>query len=158
VPSQAYSHRGLAGAGVDQVWSALQRPDSWRQIGGVTAITNPRFDELGLIGYDFTIHAGGRDYRGEAERSEAHPGQRMAMAIESELLEGLITVELTSADPGTGVALKMEMSSRGFMAGLLFGVISAAVANGFNETAQRFIDSLTRDPGSETTQDDSSSP
>jgi hypothetical protein len=68
----------------------------------------------------------------------------MVMGIATDLLDGTISVELEPAPTEVHVVVSIEMQSRGFMAGLLFPVISTAVANGFEETANRFIASLGR--------------
>lgn len=125
-----------------QVWSALQNPETWREIGGVNEIANPTFDELGLSGYDFSVAVGGRSYRGQARRIVASANQRMVMSIITDQLDGQITVELGPLDAHTEVGVTMEIASRGFLANVMFSVISKSVANGYEAAVERFVDSL----------------
>jgi hypothetical protein len=133
---------------VETAWAALQRPDTWSRIGGVSSITNPRYDELGLAGYDFVVLAASKEYQGRATRSEAVTRSRMAMAIDTELLDGRIVVELFAGSGHTEVGVTMAMRSQGFMSTLLFPVISSAVGSGFATATESFAASLNRDPGS----------
>ncbi|MGI8518744.1 MAG: SRPBCC family protein [Acidimicrobiia bacterium] len=142
MPSQAFSHTAVASVGIEQVWSALQDPETWKEIGGVTEVSNPRFDELGLLAYDFGLAIAGKDYRGQAKRVEADERRRMVMKIDTNQMDGRIEVDLEPIGEETNVRVGMEIVSRGLMAGLLFPVVSSAVANGFEAAARRFVRSL----------------
>lgn len=142
MPSQAFSHTAVARVGIDQVWVALQDPETWKEIGGVTEISNPRFDELGLLSYAFGLAIAGKNYRGQAQRAEAEERRRMAMRIDTNQMNGRIEVDLEPIGEETNVRVGMEIGSRGFIAGLMFPVISSAVANGFEAAARQFVRSL----------------
>jgi hypothetical protein len=142
VPSQAFTHQAVAAVPIDRVWAALQLPETWKGIGGVTAVTNPRFDQIGLAGYHFAVAVAGKEHHGRATRIEGHPNRRMAMEIDTELLGGRITVDLEPNAASTSVTLRMDIASRGFRAGLLFPVISNAVGGSFPEAVERFVSSL----------------
>ncbi|MCA1736088.1 MAG: SRPBCC family protein [Actinobacteria bacterium] len=142
MPSQAFSHTAVASVGIDQVWSALQDPETWKEIGGVTEVSNPRFDELGLLSYDFGLAIAGKNYRGQARRVEADERLRMVMKIDTNQMDGRIEVDLEPVGEETNVRVGIEIASRGLMAGLMFPVISSAVANGFEAAARQFVRSL----------------
>lgn len=128
--------------GIEQVWSALQDPETWKEIGGVSEVSNPRFDELGLLGYDFGLAIAGKDYRGQARRVEADERRRMVMKIDTNQMDGRIEVDLEPIGEETNVRVGMEIVSRGLMAGLMFPVISSAFASGFEAAARQFVRSL----------------
>ena len=142
MPSQVFTAHAVAKAEARQVWSALQNPETWREIGGVNEVANPTFDEVGLTGYDFTVTAGGKSYGGQARRVEASAHQRMVMKIATDQLDGQVTVDLGPLDAHTEVGVTMEIASRGFLAGVMFSVISNSVAKGYDAAVERFVDSL----------------
>lgn len=146
MPSETFTHHSVARVPIARAFRALHRLETWREIGGVTSVTNAIFDEKGLAGYDFTVTAGGRDHLGQARRLEVDYERRIVMGVNSEQLLGKITVVLDPLDEQTQVDMNMEMTSRGFLAGMLFRVISGSVASNFADVAERFVASLAMSP------------
>ena len=146
MPSETFTHRSVATVPIARAFQALHRLETWREIGGVTSVTNAFFDEKGLAGYDFSVTAGGMDHRGQARRLEVEHEHRIVMGVNSELLLGKIIVVLVPWDEQTQVDLAMEMTSRGFLGGMLFPVISGSVAANFADVAERFVASLATPP------------
>lgn len=143
MPRQNYVHRAVASAPIERVWRALQRPETWGRVGGVTRVDLASFDDHGdLTGYRFSASIGGISYSGTATRAVITPGRRVVMDIDSDQMTGLIGVDLDPAGLQTSVTVEMTMAPKGFTATLLFPVISGAVASGFNETVEKFVASL----------------
>lgn len=142
MPSQTFTHREVAPISPAQAWAALQKVETWGEIGGVISVTDAVVDEAGLSGYQFTAEAAGTRYHGRAQRLAAIPEGQMTMGIETEQLTGRISVTLAEAGGGTAVGLTMEMSSRGMMTAMLFPVIAGSVGRGFPAVASRFVASL----------------
>ena len=143
MPRQTFMHRVVTAAEPAQVWRALQRPESWGRIGGVTKVEQPQFDAAGeLTGYRFTVQIGGKPHVGTATRSETTPGRRVAMTLDSDQLGGLIDIELEPAGDQTAINVAMTVQSKGMMTTVLFPVISGAIASGFNEAVEEFASAL----------------
>jgi hypothetical protein len=140
MPRQSFVHTAVALAPVERVWLELQRPEVWGQISGVTKLDSASFDDRGdLTGYRFNAVVAGGDHPGTATRAANVPGRHMVMEIDSEQLSGTIAVDLEPLGWQTAVTVDMTIGSKGFTSALLFPVISAAVASGFNETVERFV-------------------
>lgn len=141
--SQSFFHRARAQATVEGVWRELQGLAPWKQIGGVSQITDEHFDELhDLVGYRFKIVVGGMEYEGTARRVSTDRLRRVVMGIDSSILSGEIAVDLKPDEGATWVELSLSMTSKGFMSALLFPAIASAVAGGFGEVADDFVNSL----------------
>ena len=139
-------HRVLNAADPNEVWSGLQRPETWERIGGVTKVSQPTFDESGAItGYRFTVNFGGNLHAGTAKRSAFIPGRRVSMTIATDQLGGEIDVELEPSGEQTAVTVAMTVQSKGFMTAMLFPVITGAIASGFNAEVERFASALVDD-------------
>jgi len=136
-------HRVVKAVEPDQVWKALQRPESWSRIGGVSKIEQPTFDARGEItGYRFNIEIGGKTHVGTATRSETTPGRRVAMTIDSDQMGGLIDVDLEPANHQTAVTVAMTVQSKSLMTAIVFPMIVGAIASGFNDAVERFAAEL----------------
>lgn len=143
MPRQSFVHSAIASAPIERAWRALQRPETWARIGGVSNVDSASYDDSGnLTGYRFTASVGGLSYAGTAKRATIVPARRMVMDIDSEQLTGSISIDLAADGLQTEVTIELTMNSKGFAAALLFPIISGAVASGFNETVERFVRSL----------------
>jgi hypothetical protein len=143
VASEYFFHRALVATHVERVWRELQKPSTWKQIGGVDEISDEQFDEhQDLVGYRFTIVIAGTDYQGVATRTLAERGKLMVMSIDSSQLTGEIGVALAPDGQTTGIELSMAMASKGLLASMFFPAIVKAVAGGFDATAAEFVNSL----------------
>lgn len=143
MPGQTFTHQSVTPASPDSAWQALQNPDTWGRIGGVSRIENPVFDLDGqLAGYAFVVEVAGTPYRGQAVRSASSPPHRMTMSIASEQLKGDITVEIHPVPTGSEVTVRMAMEPAGLFSLLLFPVVATAVAKGFPAAVERFAADL----------------
>ncbi|HJQ95842.1 MAG TPA: hypothetical protein VJ935_09080 [Acidimicrobiia bacterium] len=141
--SEHFFHRARVTNKVERVWEELQKPSTWKQIGGVDRITDERFDKHGdLIGYRFTIFVAGTDYQGLATRTLAERRRLMVMGIDSPQLTGEIGVALSPNGETTWIELSLAMASKGLLSAMLFPAVVKAVAGGFDATATEFVNSL----------------
>jgi carbon monoxide dehydrogenase subunit G len=144
MPRQTFLHRVLSEAESPAVWKALQRPESWQRIGGVRRVEQPTFDaEGGITGYRFTVDLAGKSHVGTARRSVMVPGRRVTMTIDTDQLGGDIDVELEPSGARSAVTVTMTVQTRGFMANMLFPVLTGAIASRFNDEVERFVAGLT---------------
>ena len=143
VASEHFFHRARVTNQVERVWEELQKPSTWKQIGGVDRITDEQFDEHGdLVGYRFTIVVAGTDYQGMATRRLAERGRLTVMGIDSSQLTGEIEVALSPDEETTWIELSLAMASKGLLSAMLFPAVVRAVAGGFDATAAEFVNSL----------------
>jgi hypothetical protein len=143
VASEHFFHRARVTNKVERVWEELQKPSTWKQIGGVDRITDEQFDEHGdLVGYRFTIVVAGTDYQGMATRRLAERGRLTVMGIDSSQLTGEIEVALSPDEETTWIELSLAMASKGLLSAMLFPAVVRAVAGGFDATAAEFVNSL----------------
>ena len=141
--TETFTHRAATAASPSEVWTSLQKAETWARVGGVDEIRNLRLDESGnLASYDFVVTAVGKEYQGTARRSHFSPPRQMVLEIDSGLLEGRIVADVDAQGEGSVVRLTMTMSPKGFMAAMLFGVISSSVGNGFDEAVEAFVRSI----------------
>lgn len=104
---------------------------------------NARFGETGdLVGFDFSVTAAGRDYQGRARRAHFDPFRQVALEIDSQMLEGRIVADIEPIETGSAVRMTMTMSPKGFIASMLFPVVTASVGGGFVKTVEDFVTSL----------------
>ena len=106
-------------------------------------VEHATFDEAGNItGYRFSVALGGNLHAGTAIRSAVTPGRRVSMHIDTDQLKGDIDVELEPAKDQTAVTVTMTVESKGFMATMLFPVITGAIASAFNDEVEGFVRAL----------------
>ena len=141
--AQSFKSQATTPAQPVEAWKALQRPETWGTIGGVRRVESPDFDDDGnLKGYQFVVQIAGSEHRGTAILSSSVPGREMVMKIDSPQVTGQIEVALLPDDDGTRVSVDMSMSPNGFLAVIMFPVISKAVADGFDQTVATFVAEL----------------
>ncbi len=127
----------LTSAGTDGVWAELQKPETWAAIGGVERSHDPEFDDGGnLVSYRFEAMIAGKGYPGTARTTVTDRPRRMVVAVDSKDLSGNIEVRLTAAAGGTRIEVATSLSPKGFLATLMFGAITGAVAKGLPGRAE----------------------
>ena len=143
MPSQTFTHEATTSAAPDQVWQALDRPDTWQAIGGVDRIFDPSLDSEGrLRGFSFETTAAGRTYVGEATPHERVEGETMAWRISNAEVSGLTRVSLTQSDRGTTISVSLHVESTGFLSSMFFPVIAGAIGGGLPRTVEEFAAGL----------------
>ena len=85
-------------------------------------------------------------HAGTATRSAVTPGRRVSMHVDTDQLKGELDVELEPTDDQTAVTVTMTVEPKGFVATMLFPVITGAVASAFNEEVERFAGALSEHP------------
>lgn len=143
VPSQTFSHSSSTTAPIQDVWAALDRPDTWEAIGGVDRVFGPTIDDQGrLQGFSFETVAGGKRHTGTASPHERVEGTTMAWNIESSEVEGTTSVDLEGDDRGTRVTVTVYVKSVGFLSSMFFPVIAGALGKGLPAAVEEFAAGL----------------
>lgn len=143
MPSQTFTHEADTSAPIEDVWSALDRPETWEAIGGVDRVFDPVIDGAGrLQGFSFDTLAGGRRYVGTARPLERVEGETMAWQVETSEVSGFTSVELEDRNKGTRIAVTLEIKSAGLLSSMFFPVIAGAIGNGLPTAVDEFAAGL----------------
>lgn len=134
----------MAAVPVDRAWQALQQPSVWEEVAGVHHITDPRFDEDGVLrGYRFVVKAGPSTIHGKARTTAVEPPSRMTLDIDSSEVVGSITTLLEAVDPtGTLVTVEVAMRPKGLLAQMFYPVVLQAVKSGLPQQVETFATKL----------------
>lgn len=145
VPKDSFSHSAVAAAPVDQVWDALDQPETWEAIGGVDRVTEPVIDADGrLRGFSFEVLAAGKMYVGKAVPLHRECRELIAWAVETREVRGSTTVELNQVESGTRITVNLELESRGLLATMFFPVIATTIGKGLPRSVEEFAAGFSR--------------
>ncbi len=141
VPTDVFDHTAASDVAVERVWSHLQDPDKWKAMGGIDRISDPRFDPRGLLeGFEFVSTIGGRDYPGTAVTIAADPNTEMVVDVETTEIGARLTVSLSVSDHGgTTLDVSMRVTSKSFLASMMWGLVSATVGAGLPKRVHEMV-------------------
>lgn len=143
VPGQTFTASASTSASVGEVWDQLQVPATWEGISGVDSVFEARHDGSGqLVGFKFTSTAAGRQYAGTATPGPRDRESSLTWDIATSEIKGWVRVDLQPLDNGTRIAVTMHVEAVSMMATFGFRFIASAIANGFQETADHFAESM----------------
>lgn len=143
VTGQTFAASASTTASVGEVWGRLQIPGTWEGVSGVDSVFEPRHDESGqLVGFKFTSTAAGRQFVGTATPGWREHESSLTWDIATSEIKGWVRVDLHPDDAGTRIQVTMYVEAVSMMASFGFPFISAAIANGFQETADHFAESM----------------
>lgn len=143
MPSQSFTHRSTTSAPVAEVWSALDRPQTWEAIGGVDRVFDPEIDAQGrLQGFSFETVAGGMRHVGVATPHRRVAGEAMAWQIVNSEVRGVTSVELSGDGHRTVITVTLEVRSVGVLSSMFFPVIAKAIGSGLPKSVDEFAAAL----------------
>lgn len=144
MPTDVFDHSAASEVPIERVWVHLQDPDKWRAMGGIDRIADPRFDERGLLErFDFVSNIGGRDYPGTAVTVAADPRSQMVVDVDTTELGARLTVALSASDQGgTILDVSMRVTSKSFLASMMWGLVAATVGAGLPKRVHEMITSF----------------
>ncbi len=137
-----FRHSATSPLDVDAVWTQLQKPDKWKAMGGIDEIHDPRIEEDLLKGFAFTSRIAGTAYRGRATTTEAVHLEKMVVDVDTSELKAVLTVELTPIDASTRLDVTMRLSSKSFLASMMWVLIASTVGSGLPERTAEMIDAF----------------
>lgn len=143
MPSQSFSHTAVTSASAETVWSALQQPSTWADIGGIDEVSGARYLPDGdLAGYEFWVTVAGIRYQGKARTAIRERPKRMSVEIDGSELAGCIDIEISERNGRMEVAVTLEARPRGFLATMAFPLIASAIGNGLAANVEEFTQDL----------------
>ncbi len=140
----SFRHQAVAAVPVDRAWQALQQPSVWEEVAGVHHITDPRFDDAGILrGYRFVVKAGPSTIHGTASTTAVEPPSHMRLDIDSSEVAGSITTLLEAVDSAqTLVTVEVAMRPKGLLAQMFYPIVVQAVKSGLPQQVETFATKL----------------
>jgi carbon monoxide dehydrogenase subunit G len=139
VPADTFTHTTAASASPTSIWEALQDPETWKGIGPIDDVWAAQHGPDGaLTGFSWRAHAAGRAWEGTATRSPLAATDSMTLNLDSAEIDGTITVDIAGTGSTSVLTVTMHARSKGFLAGMFWGVIATAMRTGLAAQVDRF--------------------
>ena len=134
-----FCHTATVNASPAEVWTALQRAETWKNIGPIEEVWDAEHDSEGsLTGYRWSAHAAGRTWKGHARTTESEREKRLHLALDSPEIHGMITVDI-----GTGeITVSMIAEPKGPLATIFWGTVRRALQSGLPGQVEAFARAL----------------
>ena len=134
-----FSHTTRVDASPARVWTALQRAETWKNIGPIEEVWEATHDDDGsLTGYRWAAHAAGRTWRGHARTTDSEREKRLRLALDSPEIHGAISVDID----GGKITVSMEAAPKGLLATMFWGTVRAALERGLPAQVEAFVAAL----------------
>lgn len=141
MPSASFRHDVHTTASAAQAWTALQDPDTWGSLAGVSEIRNAKHDHAGdLVSYDFTASAAAKTYDGTATTVVSDAPLSMAVEIVSSEMDGRISIEIIEETKSTRGTVTLSLETKGFLSSMFFTIIKQVVGAAFPQQAENLAD------------------
>ncbi len=159
VPSQTFTHSASTNAPLQAVWAQLDKPQTWEGISGIDRVFDPVIEEGKLSGFSFDTLIAGQRYAGSATPNARTENQVMAWNVTNSEIRGTTKVELDETTSGTLVTVTLDVSSSGFLSGMMFPMIASAISSGLPQAVDDFVAGLGESDTTDRTEgDDSADP
>lgn len=132
MPSATFSHSVAVGADQLAAWDALQRPETWANIGPVSKVTNPAFAQDGtLVSFDWVADLGGKSYPGIAKTTAHEKPHRFELTMDTSEIAGDVIAVVDPDATGSLVTVEITFRTKGMLSAMFFPAIKQALASGF---------------------------
>ncbi len=145
MPSATFQHSLSVDAPREEVWAALQSPNTWENIGPVNRVWDPTFDGDFLTGYQWATEVAGRDFTGTANAIQHDEPHRYVIELDAGEMAGVISIDLGEGNPSTAIDVTLDFRSKGMLSAMFFPVIRSAIQNGLAQQMEDFAASLSGD-------------
>ena len=133
MPRASFSHSVELTRPSDEVWLTLQDATTWSGIGPVDSVWEPvHADDGTLESFQWSAHVGPTSYKGSAVIAAAIAPTHMELSLDSSELKGSLIADIDDSEP-TGLAVTLEVASKGTMGALFFPLIAEAIGRGLPE-------------------------
>jgi uncharacterized protein YndB with AHSA1/START domain len=134
-----FSHTTTVDASPAEVWTALQRAETWKNIGPIEEVWAATHDDDGsLTGYRWSAHAAGRTWRGRARTTDSEREKRLRLVLDSPEIHGAISVDIDGGE----ITVSMEAAPKGLLATMFWGTVRAALERGLPAQVEAFAAAL----------------
>lgn len=143
MPNATFTHTARTERPVGEVWEALQREQTWAEIGPVDEVWSPVVVDGTLRSFAWRTTVGPTSYTGSATVRLAEPNRRMQLDLDASEIAGTLTADLDDAPGnGTAVTVTLEVSARGMLSTLFFPVVAEAIGSGLPRQVDHFAAAL----------------
>jgi hypothetical protein len=137
MPSATFSHTVDVDADRQAVWSALQDPHTWANIGPVSDVSNPAFRDDGTLrSFDWIADIGGKKYDGKALGGDYILNERFTMTLDTSEIAGDVVATVASGNPSTAITVEITFRTKGMLSAMFFPAIKQALASGFPQQVE----------------------
>lgn len=138
MPSDTFSHTASANVTIGSVRSALQLAETWKGIGPIDEVWEATYDGHDLAGFKWRARAAGKSWDGTAERVGNGSDSEVTFDLDSSEITGSITVSLQTEGETTAITVSLFARSKGFLAGMFWGVVADALRKGLPTQVETF--------------------
>ncbi len=132
MPAATFSHTVTVDATTETAWQALQRPETWSNIGPVAGVSNPVHHADGtLASFDWVANLGGKAYAGVATTTSYREPERFELTMDTSEIAGDIVATIAEAGEMCRVSVQITFRTKGMLSTMFFPAIKQALANGF---------------------------
>lgn len=134
-----FTHTASVHVSAAEVWDALQRAETWKNIGPIEEVWEATHGNDGsLTGYRWSANAAGRTWKGRATTTESEQARRMRLALDSPEIRGAITVDIGKGE----ITVSMDAEPKGPLARVFWGVVRGALERGLPNQVEAFAAAL----------------
>ncbi len=143
MPTETFTQTASTLATPEEVWIALQEPQTWEAIPGVDRVLDPVIDSVGALrGFSFESVAAGKTYLGQATPADRVEGESMTWNIETSEINGLLSVQIAPSEAGSDLTVTLSVESLGMLSTMFFPVIAGSIGSGFPKAVKGFVAGL----------------
>ncbi|MEE8497286.1 MAG: SRPBCC family protein [Acidimicrobiia bacterium] len=138
MPSDTFSHTVTVSATPESIYSALQRPETWKGIGPIEDVWDATHEGDMLVGFKWSARAAGKSWEGTARRGTDRAAGEMTLNLDSSEIAGTIAVTLQPDEDSTALTIKLSVRSKGLLAGMFWGVVADTLRKGMPAQVEVF--------------------
>lgn len=141
MPSETFSRTVEIPADQEAVWARLQVPETWTGLGPVREVSDPEWDDAGVLtGFSFQAEAGPQRIQGRARTRVAERPERLVIDFDARGFTGELAAALSKNGGGTLVDVSLGIGTTDFLMSLVFGVVAGVIRKDFPDQ----VDGLAR--------------
>ena len=138
MPSDTFSHSAIANATSESVHAALQLSETWKGIGLIDEVWEATHEGADLVGFKWRARAAGKSWDGTAKRVGDGSDNDVNFKLDSSEITGSIAVSLQTEGELTAITVTLFAQSKGFLAGMFWGVVADALRKGLPAQVEAF--------------------
>ena len=142
VPTDTFEHTTVVEHPRSYVWNRLQDPETWKSMGGIDEISDAETADGELLGFRFVSRIGGMSFPGTAHTTTSEPEKAMIVDVDTSELGAVLRVILSDDDDGTRLEVGMDLTSKGFLASMMWGMVAASVGAGLPDRTAALVASF----------------
>lgn len=140
MPSATFTHSVTTSASTDNAWQALQKPDTWANIGPVSSVSDPVYaDDRTLIAFSWIADIGGKKYPGTAETTSYDRPHRFELTMDTSEISGNIVATIEAVDADSNITVAITFRTKGMLSTMFFPAIKQALRSGFPQQIEDLV-------------------